>query len=658
MTFNPMNPAEPIPATPQDRLDALSMTASGRSFDRRRFLQSAAAAGVLASGTAALAQSATSLEGYAQTSSVRAGQTLGFSVRNPAAGTAVTTAAFRIVRLAGWVDLTMQQGTVSLRNHTVPANAASNGCGWPVALSLPIPIDWPSGVYYAYFSVASDSWCCVPFVVRPAAGAAAQRVLVVVPVSTAQARNNFGGGSLDDVTSAGGQRLGRVSFLRPLAERWNYGFDPWQPLLARWLNRRGIKADFCTDLDLHDEASVLTGATLMVVAGHHAYWTNQARKAFDARVGSGLNVALLSGQNMCWQSRLEGTATTRVLVCHKDAVSDPETRPAFKTVRWAELAPAQPENTSIGLGSAGSLTWLRGDVRPATPFRVMRRHWVFEGTSLSPGVEFAGSLVGPFTDKAFQPTYGSPSYLPTQLPVDWVGPQPSVMMSSGALGSPVGATVLATANLNSWRANGAGVTAPFDQSSCEMMIFSRNNGAGTVFNAGTSDWVRGLEPELSGQAPNDVGRITANVMARLASGTHVESADVRDRFFDDSDGRLYRHIIGTSTWGYPTTTAVFRAFVAAVPGAAPVYRYRAAQPTSPDGYRYLLSLQADVGRGWTPDGIAFYAYATAQPGTQPIYQHHLVQSQAVPGGWRLQYTNFPPQGGYALDGIAFWAPTV
>jgi hypothetical protein len=646
--MRPTDCSAPLP----DSLPPLSEAGHEDLWDRRLFLRASAASGLALSGTAAWSQSATSLEGYAQTPSVQAGQTLGFCVRDPGAGTGSTSCSYRVVRLAGWVDLTMQQGVVTVRNHAVPADASSAGCRWPTALSLAVPADWPSGLYYIHFTGSPGSWCSVPFVVRPAPGAAAKRILAVVPVSTAQAKNNYGGGSLYDFGSAGGRRLGRVSFGRPLAERWNYGFDSWQPLLARWLNRRGWQADFCTDLDLHDDPRLLTGRTLMLVAGHHAYWTRAARTAFAQGVAQGLNAALFSGQNMRWQSRLEQGPGGRVLVCYKDAAADPATRPADKTVRWAELASPEPENALIGAGSAGSFTWLRGHDRPSTPFSVRQAHWVFEGTSFAAAlaqnvqfgvppdqyrISFGGELVGPFTDK---------------------GPG----LSSAALGAPAHATHLASANINSWSGLGAELTPPRDQGSADMMIFSRNGGAGTVFNAGTSDWVKGLEPEIKGLPASDAGVITHNVINRLASGTHVESAVVWERHFDDIDGSMYRHFLGDLAWGYVTAPRpAFKAFAGPVPGAVPVYRYKTAQPSSPDGFRYLLNLNPSLGQGWSRDGIAFFAYPTWQAGARPVYQYHKVQERTQAGGWRLQYSLLPNGsffGNYVRDGIAFWVPSI
>jgi len=640
---------------------------------RRRFLQllqtagtlgatgGLGAAGLLAGAEPAAAQTAGPtpglLEGYAGQPSVRAGQSLALHVRDPAAAAAAPTlASWRIVRLAGTVDLTMQTGSVLLRNHPVPADAASAGCGWPVALQLPIPADWPSGVYYAHFAAAAGNWCSVPFVVRPRAGAAPQRVLVVVPVSTAQAKNAYGGKSLYDRNSSGGQRAARVSFARPL-ERWAFGFDPWQPLLARWLQRRGIRADFCTDLDVHDEPALLTGPTLLVVAGHHAYWTREARTAFEAAVGAGLNAALLAGQTMCWQSRLALQAGgSRVLVCHKDAASDPDARAAYKTVRWAELSPAEPENRITGLGSAGTLTWPNAAGQPAAQGLIAAPHWVFDNTGLKVGQRFSTNIVGPFTDAALAPLQGTrlgyqdPQGLYYKLP-----------FSSGANGTPVGTTLLAEFDVSSWQPR-AEALPPTNGAKAHMAIYSRNGGAGTVFNAGTSDWVRGLASELAGQAPGPVSVITANVVGRLSAGGHHESADVRSWNAPASISVLTvesQPPALSRAFGGDTGVVLFRAFVGPVPGAVPVYRYNAPPQDGPfgrQGYRYLLSLKSTYGNGWSADGIAFWAFPTAVPGSEPIYRFHDVL-QAT-GTYFVQYTTDRQWPYGILDEIAFHAPKI
>ncbi len=37
--------------------------------------------------------------------------------------------------------------------HPIPANASSHGCGWPVALRVPIGSEWKSGYYQVQFRV-------------------------------------------------------------------------------------------------------------------------------------------------------------------------------------------------------------------------------------------------------------------------------------------------------------------------------------------------------------------------------------------------------------------------------------------------------------------------------------------------------------------------
>lgn len=609
---------------------------------RRRFMQAGGLAGA-AWWLPGQAQTAgASLEGYASASSVKAGGSLVFYVRDPQGTTKRTRTVSMGVARIGVTDQTLLTTTVSVKNATVPANASTAGCGWPATCTVNVPTAWKSGLYYAVFGSGSE-YCAVPFVVRPAAPTAGVKVLVQVPVTTAQAYNNYGGKSLYGYNSTGGVPATQVSFDRPHNDPTNFAFDAWQAPLVRWLEKNGIAADFCTSLDLHADAAALTGYQLFLTAGHDEYWSRPMRDKLDAMVAAGGNAAIFSGNTCWWQVRFAaaGSVANRIMVCYKSKTADPDTRAAYKTDNWINLVPPYPENSTIGLGWNLGCSWVGAQPRPDTPFVLQRaEHWAFAGTGIASGAGFGGAYCGYEADSLSftRGTDGRP--YPTGLDA-----------------APASLRVLALADATNWNAASLALGGGGEKSgTAAIAIHSRGGAAGAVFNAGTIDWAYGLQPELDGQVATPLSRITLNVVTKL-SARHTESADVRRwrTAQSNGDGSRYYFSVGAEVpAGAVLEGMAFRAYPAALSTTAPVYRYRYPQANG-DGVRYLYSLTANLGYGWIADGIAFHAFATEQAGTSAAtYQFHIAQSNG--DGWRLLYSPNLTEPGWVFDGVAFFAP--
>lgn len=611
---------------------------------RRRFVQSAALAAAPWISRSALA-AAGSLEAYSDLTSVKTGAKIKFFARDPL-GRLDKDQKFsiEIVRV-GAPDQTVWAGAVNLRNRNVPSDASANGCDWKETLALTVPSGWPSGLYYAAFG-SGARLCCVPFVVAPARRTPGVAVLVQVPVTTAQAYNNYGGQSLYTFNSAAGVASPKVSFDRPHADPLNYGFDPWQPVVARWLAKNGIAADFCTSVDLHANPGLLSGYRLFVTSGHDEYWSLEMRDRLDAFVAAGGNAAIFGG-NTCWfQARFEKNPAgkpNRTLVCYKSSASDPDTRAAYKTINWIDLLPPSAENSTFGLGWNLGASWTNAAIpRPDTPWVVQRaEHWAFEGAGLAAGVGFGGAYVGYEVDA-----------------LDFRRGADGRPYPSGLDGTPPTLRVLALADASTWNAQskalgGAGEKSGFGA----IAIYSRGGAAGALFNAGATDWAYGLRPEIDGLMPTPLSRITLNVINRLSS-RHVESADVRrwKNVQASGDGERYIYSTGLDApAGASLDGLAFRAFAAPATNTVPVYRYKYPQANG-DGLRYIYSLDPALGYGWQPDGVAFHAFSSEQPGTSAaVFQHHIVQANG--DGWRFMYSPNLNEPGWTFDGVAFFAPS-
>lgn len=609
---------------------------------RRRFLQAAAATALPVAGGAARAAEEPPYEAFVGSTAVKPGETLSFYFRDPA-GTLTTarTVPFSITRL-GWPDREVYRSTVQVSDQRVPADASANGCGaWRAGLRLLVPAGTPTGLYWATLG-SEHRTCHVPFVVRPAARRPGVKILLQVPVTTAQAYNPYGGRSLYEYNASDGVRGVQVSFNRPFADARNFAFDPWQPPFIRWLEKNGFQVDYCTSLDLHADAQLLDGYQLFVTAGHDEYWSREMRQRLDAFVAAGGHAAVFSGNTCWWQVRFDDVGgRNRRMVCWKSRDGDPGGTSATKTTNWWDLATPWPENTTFGLSFQAGASWTNGLPRPVTPFVVQQPgHWVFAGTGLGAGAAFGAAQVGYETDAAHFRTAGDGHPHPTGLD-----------------GTPATLQILAQADASGWDAAAKALGLSGERSGhAAIALFSRGGGQGTVFNAGTTDWAYGLQGELDGQGRSVIGQITANVLHQL-SAPWAEPAPVRQWH-----GRS-----GTTPWnGYYTLGTevpagmaldgtAFRALAAPVAGSVPVYRYRS-RTAGADGYRHALGLAAvpPSATGFVGIGIAFHAYATARAGTVPVWQWRSADAAGQP---LLRYaTSASVPAGWVNDGVVFHVP--
>lgn len=585
---------------------------------------------------------ASTLEAYASAASVKPGGTIEFHARDPQGNWLGQSQTLAITRM-GWPDKTMLNTSVLLFNRPVPPDASTKGCHWPSTFRLAVPSNWTSGVYWATFGSGTNA-CNVPFIVRSAKPAALTKVLVQIPVTTAQAYNNYGGKSLYDYNSSSGVRASQVSFGRPFADPGNYGFDGWTPAFVRWLEAKGIVADYCSSIDLHTEPALLTGYQLFLTAGHDEYWSLPMRKSLDAFVASGGNAAILGGNTCWWQVRFDDSnGPHRTMVCYKSATTDPNTTASTKTVNWQDLSPRNPENTTTGLSFFKGASWTNALPRPQPPFVVQSpEHWAFAGLNFAQNAGFGGAYVGYETDAADFRLGADGHAYPTGLD-----------------GSPATLRILAQADASDWDAQAQALGLSGERSGyAAIAVFSRGGKQGTVFNTGSTDWVYGLQPELSGQAPTPVSTITLNVIRKL-SKVWAETAEVRRfRSTPQSGPAGYYYTIGTETpTGMVLDGAAFAALAAPAPGTTPIYRFYApgSDPANGRRYHYSVSQTYLPSLGWLADGIAFHAYATDGPGRRAVYQF---RTQDIDGDTVVFFTtdiNGAP--GWTADSPAFFVPT-
>jgi hypothetical protein len=426
-------------------------------------------------------------------------------------------------------------GTLSrtlLAGHDSAPGAGYDDWNWP-AYSFSIPIGWPSGVYIAHLSNADpSSGMCVEqasighyasdsqvlFVVRSPTQGQSTRILYKLPLATYHAYNFEGGYSMYQ------NNVGAVSIMRPgggtggLTWDWDifpdvydpyikgtargsprHTFAHWDAFFISWLERKGYKVEYCTDLDLHADGGMLQRYRLLISVGQDEYWSADMRTAIDEFVSSGGNVAFFGG-NTCWWRvhflRDAGTGVIKGFSCNKQEGD-----------LWWRL---KPENALTGVSYRSGGGWWEGERKAegaSFGYHVqLADHWVFRGTGLCNGEVFGEQerLVGYECDGA-------------DLRVSEQG----LTVPTGLDGTPSDFIPLSICPIDEhlWQSKverepflGRSWTGPNGETKAATMGIHSNGG--TVFTAATTDWARVL-----GGGEATTARITENVLRQFAFGT-------------------------------------------------------------------------------------------------------------------------------------------
>lgn len=502
------------------------------------------------------------IEAYTGRLSYRPGETVEVHVSTKASAYDVVVERWGATRDEVW----RSDGPVAGVFHAVPPDADSRGCGWPVALSIPIGAEWRSGFHLitltAHGAPAGRDVTHAGFVVRPSTPTGAP--LLVLATNTWNAYNPWGGCSL----YTGGNV---VSFRRPFARgflcrpetdrddrkarpvRWDEepdadgfvyqayrtergypasigssGWFTFERRFVEWAEAAGYSFDYAVSSDLDDDPTTLDGYRLVVSVGHDEYWSAPQRDAVEAHVRGGGRFCSFSGNTMFWQVRL--TEHGDHMIGHKYSahITDPVVTggdPTTMSGMWADPLVGRPEASFLGAGSAWGLYHRFGQAtaRGLGGFIVYRDdHWIFEGTGLR-----YGDVLGARDGVVGYETVGCRiQFDEYQLPV-----------RAGGDGTPDDLEIVAFCPSSNLRDGEypASISALSDQGDLDfvaerlfgridedsirrvrhgnaVIVTTRPFGAdgGDVVTIGTTDWVFGLANDAA------VGRVTSNVLDRLA----------------------------------------------------------------------------------------------------------------------------------------------
>jgi len=451
------------------------------------------------------------------------------------------------VARVGWTEeVVLHRADVPTAEQPVPADAATDGCGWDTTLDIEIDQGWPTGFYLVRLATPEGDDAEAFFVVRATAPG---RAILVLATSTWAAYNDWGGPSFYtgghvvshrrplpngflDKPDPHRYRLARLRELpaEELAAHhaefslWSgaAGWANWERLFVAWAESAGLTFDYATSLDLAAEPDLLGPYELYLSVGHDEYWSASMRDGVEAMVDRGGLAAFFSGNTAFWQVRFEGPDQRMVgykMRPDQDPVVGTAAEASVSTM-WSDPLVGRPENEMTGVSfTRGGYANMPAAPRGSGGYSVWRPgHWAFDGLSMRPGdlLGAAPMVVGYECD-------GCEMTLRDGLPV-----------AVGSEGTPAGLEVLATAPARLWltedlpaalddsyigelnwvaeRLGGADTPENRDRyanGAAVMGTFRR--GRGEVFTVGCTDWAYGLGQD------DAVDRVTRNVIERGAN---------------------------------------------------------------------------------------------------------------------------------------------
>ena len=495
--------------------------------------------------------------GYCWPQSAEAGDTVGIHLSAQASDGADVRASVEIARI-GLHRTVVHTADLAVPAHPTPANASTEGCGWPAATTIRVDPSWSSGYYEVTLTTETDGKARVAhafFVVRPTVGASSARILLVLATNTWHAYNDFGGLNLyNGATQVALQRPmargylhkppgagRRVTSVNPpdpqLAAHVGYlsinhlsawagsaGWPDWELPFVQWAEREGYEFDVATNADLDHHPELLgsdSGYRLMLSVGHDEYWSGPMRDTTEGFIARGGNVAFFSGNTSLWQVRLEDDVMVGFKGhFRKDPVYETD-RMAELTTLWSDHVVERPENhmTGVSFTRGGYHRIGKRVTSGAGGYTVHRHeHWIFDGTGVGYGdVLGAEATVVGYECDGCDFTYRDGLPYPTHTD-----------------GTPQGFTILGTVPT----AHFTRTTAPrrphpkemaedefiawrlFDDKSPEaverishghaVLGAYTSPGGGTVITSGSTDWAHGL----TGRSPQ-IEQITRNILNRL-----------------------------------------------------------------------------------------------------------------------------------------------
>jgi hypothetical protein len=436
--------------------------------------------------------------GYADAPSYLPGQALRLAVSTDDPAYLVEVyrvgARFQLMSWSGWLPGRRQSKPV-VEKSTMLVRAP-----WAYTYSARVPVDWPSGMYFAKLTSGGEgAQSYVPFVVR---STRASRFLFVSGALNSQAYNTWGGSSLYasriGSPAPGARRAFAVSLDRPFARQDGMGelFSGEIPF-ALWLERRGYEVTYTTDYDLSIRPTAQPVPKATIFGGHDEYWGGMLRDWLDLHVVTrgDMGLGVFAADTGYWKVRFRDTTATgpRTVVLYKNALHDPTMKKLCA----------------------------RGLKRPAEEFRALPCGT--PGTRSKPEQALYGVQYG-----AIVPGY-HPYYLAQTVPADLL--EGTDIKPGASLGRIAGGEVDWTFSdypkVPGLRllAENRDLRAYEGYATRAQAAVAQVPSGGRTFASGTFWWTWGLEPHFASEngVPLGFDRLTANILDWLAAAAPVGS---------------------------------------------------------------------------------------------------------------------------------------
>jgi hypothetical protein len=303
------------------------------------------------------------IQGFATSMSVNAGQTESFKIKTPASSYHIDILRLGYYQgdgarkvVSGMLPTaTLPQSQPACRNDTAPTGLIDCG-NWKVSASWTVPASAVSGLYIAHL-VRNDTGgsSLIPFVVRD--DASHSDILFQTSDETWQAYNSYGGNSLYTcvVNCPPGnpeeyKGAAKVSYNRP----WHTALDDngasWfmyaEYPMIRFLEENGYDVSYTSGVDVSRPgyAPEIEQHKVFMSTGHDEYWSGRQRANVEAALAAGVNLAFFSGNEIFWKTRWSPSITgaktpNRTLVAYKEthynAPVDPKDPPTW-TGTWMD----------------------------------------------------------------------------------------------------------------------------------------------------------------------------------------------------------------------------------------------------------------------------------------------------------------------------------
>lgn len=296
--------------------------------------------------------------------------------------------------------------------------AYTSYASWQPTITLPIPVDYHSGIYLVRLTNPAGHSKIYPIAIETPRAPA--RVVVLLPWLTRLSAYSHGLRDRADSTSLytgwDGKRYterlgGRLVEVQRPVENYYVGLllDTLTPLV-RFLEGSGVPVTYITELSVEEDPCALSGYDVMVFGGHGPEYTSDTLRAVVIKnIAAGVHLLSLASDAFAWRTEVHhdnlGNTLIEVDKSGPDAVNPIN---GGESGKWLFRNLTDQRGQRLG---EEAITFARyfAYVNPKTPYPLtisprrevdgredptLMQHWLFAGTNLELGEKIPDVLAG------------------------------------------------------------------------------------------------------------------------------------------------------------------------------------------------------------------------------------------------------------------------